>query len=364
MKIVLFNTHHNGDQFFTKEFVRTIVNSNPQHKFYMLSRQFFSLYSDIDNLEIIERPNDIGFDAISVDISKKYYIKDDTIYINAGLGLKTESGNKWSCMYHMVDCMNNWFNEIINEINTLQIEPKLIFNRLIKDNILPAASIFKNIKFYELPKQVKLFLKNPCIFYYNLKPLSLPEIVVDDDTIIELLAKKYPIYNIIVAKETTKKMNNILSLSDINIKESPDGKNLLLYAYIASFCSIIITKDTGGGQIIFNRFTAESNNRQYFIYMYPESHNQTYLTYGKIPYTEYLQNIFTKENKHMILLNKYDPEIIMAEVEKIGSITAAKLPPDTQSGGKMHRLYKRTYKNKINKRKKSYKNNKRVKSKI
>lgn len=348
MKIILFNTYHNGDLLFTKEFIRTIVNNNPGHAFSISCRQFYSLYTDIDKLEVLQRPNNIDVHTTSpdIDLTKKYYIRDGTLYLNASaamnMGTLEAPSIKFLCnSLYSVDCLNKWFSEIINGANTLDVEPKLVFNNLTKEEFLP--SVFAGFNFKDLPPQLKTSLKTPCIFYYNIKAISQQSGFGDDDKNIEAIATKYPSYTVIAAKETGVKIKNVVSLYDLDIKESSDGKNLLMYAFVASFCPVIVSKETGGALVVFNRDMMKSDIRQHIIMLYLEGvTGQFKIEYG-YTFIEAINNLIIKDNKHIIPLGKYDSETILGEIEKIGTLNAVAVPSDS-SGGR--RIYIRRYHNK------------------
>jgi hypothetical protein len=339
MKVIFFNTYHNGDLLFTKEFIRTIVNNNSAHKFYIWCRQFYSLYGDIDKLEVLERPDDTDVKTKSpeIDLTKKYYIRDETLYLNAiaalNMGTLEAPTIKFLCnSLYSLDCLNKWFSDIINGANTLDIEPKLVFNNLTKEQFLP--SVFAGLKLKDLPEQIKTSLKTPCIFYYNTKALTQNNTFGDDDKNIESIAAKHPSYTVIVAKETNVKVKNVISLYDLDIKETDDGKNLLMYAFVASFCPVIVSKETGGALVIFNRDMMSSDIKQHIIMLYLESVAASYkIEYG---YTlpEAINNLMIKDNKHLIPLGKYDTESLLGEIDKIGEIQAPTLPLDSSGGSR------------------------------
>ena len=213
MKIILFNTLHNGDLFFTKEYVRAIVNANPEHSFSIACRHFYSLFSDIEKLTVLERPNNVDFDIKSDNINteKTCYMREGTLYINSSKAIFTG-----------IVGYNRYFSDTINEANALGVEPKLKFTELSPAEAVP--TVLNGIQFDELPPEIKSAIAMPCIFYYNLKPQSSMLTIVDDDKNIEALAQKYPTYTIIAAKETSIKLKNVLSLHNLNIRETIDGK--------------------------------------------------------------------------------------------------------------------------------------------
>jgi hypothetical protein len=351
MKIILFNTFHNGDIYFTKEFIRSIVKNNPAHKFSIACRHFYILFSDIENLEVLARPNDIDFNIKSedIDLTKQYYIYHGTLYINVStllnMGTKEALSAKTFCLINL-ECLNKYFKDNIDGANTLDVQPKLVFNNLKPEEFLPI--IFSGMKLSDLPSEVQSILKKPCIFYYNMKSLTSNIIFGDDDDKnIESIALKYQSYTVIVPKETKLKINNVLSLYDLNIKETPDGKNLLIYAFIASFCSVIVTKESGGALIILNKDTMKSNIEQYIIVYYSEEKgNQLKSEFGQT-FIENLHKLLLKDNKHIIPLNKYDSETLLGEIEKIGPINPPILSLESSGGARLvHRYKNRTKKNK------------------
>jgi len=358
MKIILFNTLRNGDLFFTKEFIRAIVNKNPAHKFSMLCRQFFSLYDDIKNLEVIKRPDIADFDTKPEDIDyhKEYYIKDYTLYINVSVSVKKEGGHIHThCHAALNDCMNDHFERIIKEANALEFKPKLVFDKLTPVEYTPA--VLDNMKMSDIPVEVRSILKNPCVFYYNLNAISVANInSIDNDKNIEAIANKYSGYTVITAKPTKITLANVKALSDYNITEDVDGKNLLMYAYIASFCPIVISMDTGGSQVIFNRYTLTSDIPQHIIFYLSEKRESDLNKDFGITITKAIQKSFTRDNKHMIPLYKYDPETLLGEIEKIGPIQPPNLPLEGSGGRRLaYKSKRRTKKNRRKVVKRQYK---------
>ena len=357
MKIIFFNTLPNGDLFFTKEFIRTIVNANPNHTFAIACRHFYSLYSDIENLEVLERPNDINFQITSkdIDMSKRYYIREGSLYINVSLaannGTVEHPQIQYYCNYNIefpsLECLNKYFSDTIQGANTLDIEPKITYTNISQYDSIP--NVLNAMRLDDIPVEVKSALASPCIFYYNLKPSTCSTTSVDDNKNIEALAQKYPTYTIIAAKETSIKLKNVLSLYDLNIRESPDGKNLLINAYIASYCPIIITKDTGGALIIFNAYTMRTNFKQTII---------LFNSYGPALYKD-LKKYYMSDNKDLIPLSLYDSDTLLGEIDKIGIIQPPTLPLEPSSGG--NRKYKRTAKKKAKLRSKGLRNKKTAK---
>jgi hypothetical protein len=243
--------------------------------------------------------------------------------------------------------MNKYYSDNIHGANSLGIEPKLVFNNLSYEESLPV--IFTGLKFGDLPIEVKSCLAKPCIFYFNMKPVSpwFPAkdgTYPDDNKNIESIALKYPSYTIIVPKETTVKMQNVISLYNLNIIETEDGKNLLIYALIASFCPVIVAKEIGGALTMFNRDMMKSTLKQHIILLYSEFLDASIKNTFGASMLEGLQKLILKDNKHLIPLSKYDSETILGEIEKIGTIHPPTLPLDPVSGG--NRKYKRTMKRK------------------
>jgi hypothetical protein len=321
MKIIFFNLHHNGDIYPSKEPIRTIVKNNSAHTFSIYVASFTSLFIDIKGLEILDN----NIENKDIDNTKEYYIKNNILYINTYVGNRI----KESKLIFDKDSNNEYYTRIINEINNLEITPKLIFHNLQMIEFMP--SIFDNISMNDVPEQVKLSLKNPCIFLFNMIG-NWKKINLDFNLLISDLALKYSTYIIIVAKKTTIKLKNVICISDLNIEDSLDGKNLLIYTYIASFCSIIISSSTGGAMCIFNRYTMTSQVKQYIIMLYNEDMNAHLLDVFKISFVSSLKKYIIQDNKHFIPLNKYAPEDVIVAIDKIGPISPANF---TTTGGRL-----------------------------
>lgn len=356
MKIIFFNTFHNGDLLFTKESIRNIVNNNSTHTFYIACRQFYSLYSDIDKLQVLKRPDDVdgNIKSTDIDLTKKYYIKDGTLYLNASVAINNGTlevpSIKFVCnSFLKKECINNWFTDIINGANTLGVEPKLIFKELNKEEFIP--TVLAGFNFKDLPSELKSSMKTPCIFFYNIYATSAQTTFGDDDKNIESIASKYPSYTVIVAKETKIKMKNVLSLYDLNIREAPDGKNLLMYAYVASFCPIIVTKETGAALTIFNRDMMTSSHDQHIIIFFSEEGSKMLKREYGNTLIEALNELIIRDNKHLIPLGKYDSETLLGEIEKIGPVQPAKLALELSGGSRFTSTSKRRIKIRMTKRK-------------
>jgi hypothetical protein len=142
----------------------------------------------------------------------------------------------------------------------------------------------------------------------------------NDNKNIEAFALKYPSFTIIVPKETTVKMKNVICLYDLNIRETEDGKNLLIYAFIASFCPVIVAKEIGGALTIFNRDMMKSTLKQHIILLYSEYLDTAIKNNFGASMLEGLHKLILQDNKHLITLSKYDSDTIIGEIDKIGEI--------------------------------------------
>lgn len=352
MKIIFFNTFHNGDLLFTKEAIRNIVNNNSSHTFYIACRQFYSLYSDIDKLHVLKRPDDVDghIKSTDIDLTKKYYIKDGTLYLNASIAINNGTleapSIKFICnSFLKKECINEWFTDIINGANRLAVEPKLIFKELNKEEFAP--TVLAGFNFKDLPSQLKSSMKTPCIFFYNIYATSAQTNFGDDDKNIETIALKYPSYTVIAAKETKIKMKNVISLYDLNIREAPDGNNLLMYAYVASLCPIIVTKETGAALAIFNRDMMTSSDDQHIIVFFSEEGSKMLKREYGNTLVEGLNELILRDNKHLIPLGKYDPVTLLGAIEKIGPVKPAKVALESSGGRRLrYRSKGRTKKNK------------------
>jgi hypothetical protein len=82
---------------------------------------------------------------------------------------------------------------------------------------------------------------------------------------------------------------------------------LLYYAYIASFCPIIIIKDCGACYFIFNKYTMTTNNDQNIIF-YSTNHDDC-IRKANVS--------IVQSNKKIIPINNYTPETFINEINKI-----------------------------------------------
>ena len=234
--IFFYNNFHNGDVFYSKEFVRDIKNKIGKSHYYIHNNDF-SILKDFDIEQIRKNTPDN-----QLSLSKK----DNELYINTWIG---QAGAKY-----------------------LQFDCSLKSNYLMYCDIYKALGIeIEPIGFYiptvNFDKVNKTIIDKNCILVCNNDVHSGQSSNFDFDAIISVLANKYQNLKFIMTNDTQLSRENITTVG--NIIGSND-RNLLEISYLSTQADIIIGR--GSGPFCFSHIqdNIKNTNKSFITFTYKE----------------------------------------------------------------------------------------------
>lgn len=231
-KIYFYNNYHNGDVFYSKEFVRDIKNKIGNSHYYIHNNDFFILKDfDIKQIRAVTPDN-------SLSLSKK----DNELYINTWVG---QSGAK----YLKYDCSLKSNYLIYCDIyKTLGIE------------IEPIGFYIPTVNF---DKVDKINIDKNCILVCNNNVHSGQSENFNFDPIIDRLSDIYKDLTFIMTNDTQLSKENVITINNMN--------NLLEISYLSTQTDIIIGR--GSGPYCFSHIqdNMKNPNKTFIVFTHKEN---------------------------------------------------------------------------------------------
>ena len=258
MQIFLHNSSHNGDILHTLEFVRIIINSNPSYNFELVPACSYFLYNDMLDDRITLRPHKViwdvdnknkfnGEDVISNNYNVLWNNDNDGLYINVWR-LLVEKNHNCISLKNRVEYIVQTLADIYAKTNI-----QLHFNCSDYKLLIPTLP-FVDVSNYI--KTLKSYNKE-IILFYNLNSQCGIESTYPknyNNLVLQELINLYPNSLIVTVKPNCVDVANVISLeTDLGIKPTVDGRNLVETAHIANECNHVYFKINGGSLFILNK---------------------------------------------------------------------------------------------------------------
>lgn len=220
--IVFYNNFHNGDIFFSKGYVKNIIEQFPEISFYYSHKNDPKITRDL-NIGFMDMNN------YSIPQSHKLILDKNRLFINTWIGNYIDGylDCNWKSLHimyeHIFKYLEELFNINIQRLNINEYSPSIDFS------------------YYDIPVDFNCDYDQTIIFS-NGPVLSGQSILESTDFIVESLLNYFPEKKLILTHKTNINSNNILYTSDI-IKTS--GSDLNEISWLASKCKYIIGRQSG-----------------------------------------------------------------------------------------------------------------------
>jgi hypothetical protein len=263
-KVIFYHHHVNGDCFYSRIFVKQIINYfkkiNPKIEF---------IYNSINSLD--SHCFDIGIKQENFEkilpgcTSGDPLYSDNTLLLNVWIGLINNTIQQQTCSL-CLKSITEHYNFLIKKINN-----NYNFNiPLIKEScgILPFNYQPYGFGFFKefINQKKKLFDK--IILMININPKTHINFNKGDmDKIIDYYSDKYNNYLFITFFEIDKMKNNIVSIKqiyDLNKIEIPTNFGIV-FSYISIFCDIVLGPLSSPTLLCLNEENKNIKDKLYFI---------------------------------------------------------------------------------------------------
>lgn len=240
--IVFFNSWHNGDCFVGKEYIKKLIGNLKQigdFNFYCLHYQSEKILKDLEAKHIrVNLPEEVD----TLDIVK---VVGDTMYINTWIGVfsplftKTQQhcnysilSISWPIIFYLVEQKLGLKFQLINRQDRTDPADGIPTTDWTKYDIAPV----KNFVFDK--KKIVLICNNEGNSFQN----HFSKIGNLENTIAQL-ASKHPETTFVCTQRVNVSYSNVFYTSDIF--SGVAGGDLNEIAYLSTFCSLIVGKNTG-----------------------------------------------------------------------------------------------------------------------
>jgi hypothetical protein len=268
-----FNDGHHGDVFFTRPFLKKIIELN-KDKFptmELLIRCHEDLFLDFDNLKIRKEQDDpFLINLIQQDSSfcdKETIVNGDEIYVNmwSGRGSCIHLGGSNLSRYNFDGYYSVFKHTLMEENKCLPYDEKLYINdfdyaKYDKNRFLKIDELLSSIN-----RKKKILICNNNFFSFQSHSYDFDRLVnsLETESVIfltnysENIVKKD---NIIFINDLTKDNEIFLSNEGWQVKKS---SNLVEISYISNFCEVIIGRDSGPFEICKNYHNTQDENKTF-----------------------------------------------------------------------------------------------------
>lgn len=264
--VYFFNNYHNGDVFYSKEFVKDIKSKIGKNHYYIHNNDF-SILKDMD-IEQIKKPtpkNDISVLQIENDIYINTWIgQQQSKYLSSGCNLNANY-NIFCDIYEQLNIEINQIEYYIPSVDFQKVQT-LNINNFINQN-----------KKY--------------ILICNNNVHSGQSENFNFDPIIDYLSTVYPDLMFIISNNTNLNKNNIFNFSNIG----GITNNLLEISYISTKCDVIIGRASGPYCFTHIKENIKNPNKNFIGFSYGEAESK-WVSDNNCQAKQYWSNDFTESS--------------------------------------------------------------------
>lgn len=279
--VYFFNNFHNGDIFYSKEFVIDIKNKIGQNHYYIHSNDF-SILKDTNIQQI--RKNLSNKNEISIEKN------DKELYINTWIGQQqskylstANSGCNLNTNYNMF-C--DIYKQLNIEINPIEYYiPSVDFEKVQTINI---DNFIKSSKKY-------ILICNNAVWSGQSENFNF-------DPIIDYISTVYPDLIFIITNNTNLNKNNIFNFSNI---VDISNNNLLEISYISTKCDVIIGRASGPFCFTHIKENINNSNKNFLGFSYGEAESK-WVSDNNCQAKQYWSNNFNEQSIMMNIKNILD----------------------------------------------------------
>jgi len=235
MKVVFVNYFHNGDLHVSRQFVRRIMETFPQHDYSYAHNCHPAVLCDMAGLKTIPRANiprlDAGFGSI---------LQNDTLYLNTWYGshngrFNSSTGIAFDALYALFDYnLKTYFNSSCNalEEDPSKLFPRINFSGIHKEGVDSFIARFRS--------QFKKI-----IMISNGESLSGQATNFGFAPVLQALAITYPEYCFVFTNKDSRIRGGVKNLKSSTNFIGNLPSDLNENGYLSTFCDLIVGRTSG-----------------------------------------------------------------------------------------------------------------------
>ena len=259
--IVFFHQHVNGDCYFSRVFVKRVIDGTKDLNINYYYNSYRSLSSHCKDLGIIDEHFNSNFKNMNYGI--KHYKINDTLYLNVWLGI---NNNYEMC----VMCMKGYtlnYNDLINEINetyTLNILP-IETNKIEQPNFIGFDYSLYNINYLNNYICVKKTTYIKIITVYNCAVTSYLSLnSICHNYYLDKISSEHPEYFFITFVSSGLMKENIKSFCEIYnecFNSQVNSSYGIDFSYLSTIVDKVIMLMSGVSQLCYNSLNLNDKNK-------------------------------------------------------------------------------------------------------
>jgi hypothetical protein len=266
--IVFFHEHVNGDCYFSRTFVKNVIEGTRDMNVNYYYNSYRSLSSRCRDLGITDENFNKKIENMHYGL--KHYKINDTLYLNVWIGF----GLKYPLC---IMCMTNFsshYNELISEVNnSYELNINLIDTNSVSQYFIGFDYNLYNTNFLKDFIYKKKSIYKKIIVVYNCKVTSYLSLNnINHNDYLYKIANQHPEYLFVTFVNSNLQNENIISMDNIcneyNI-ELPNSYSTE-FSYLSTVVDKVIVLMSGVSQMCYN--TLNLNNKNKFL-MFITNHN-------------------------------------------------------------------------------------------
>jgi len=261
-KIVFFHDAVNGDCYFSRIFVKSVIDGTKHLNINYYYTSTRSVSSHCKDVGIMDENFNVYYENINIRI--KHYKINDTLFLNVWVGLNNKQSLCVMCMKGYPLHYNDFINEI-NETYTLNINP--IDTNKIEQPFIGFDYSLYNINYLNDYICAKKTTYSKIIIVYNCKVSSYLSLnSISHNYYLNKLSSEHPEYFFITFVTSGLMKENIKSFSEVYNECFNSQVNIsygIDFSYLSTIVDKVIMLMSGVSQICYN--TLNLNNKNKFL---------------------------------------------------------------------------------------------------